>query len=277
MSPAKRKLWWAFAGLVAWATAFGLHRLNDTPLEFNVDDCDVVTARQGIDIKSLRAPDGVDKAALLKLLNAYIPNSRRDKQGEWLLRGKIDLAVAEALEQRLAQGPAPSALRVNSYGGDERAAIRIANLIAKHQLPVIVDGVCGSACANYLLAPAPKVMVDGLVLMHGSPAGCQARLGTFGAFDKLGWRAALLLRKAAQRQLNFEERHPRFKALVELSVPTNRGDPSGATHVWRFVPARELMAAHPRLTMGPHHAEVAAAFRALLQANPALSDAYFPE
>jgi hypothetical protein len=275
--PARRNLWWALTVLITWSAAFGLHRLNDTRLEFNVDDCDVVTERQVIDIKALRAPNGVDKPALLKLLNAQLPYKGRDRQGEWLLRGGIDMAAADALEQRLAERPAPSALRVNSYGGDERAAVRIADLIATHRLPVIVDGVCGSACANYLLAAASNVTVDGIVLMHGSAAGCQARLGTFGAIEKLGWRAALLLRKATQRQLDFEERHPRFKALVELSVPTNRGDPSGARHVWRNVPARELTAAHPGLTMGARHAEVETAFRALLQVNPVLSDAYFPE
>jgi len=274
--PATRKLGWALAVLVTWAAAFGLHRLNDTPLEFNVDGCDVVTERQRIDIKSLRVPAGVEQPALLKLLNAYIRKSR-EEQGDWLLRGHISVEAAKALEQRLAQAPPPRLLRVNSYGGDERAAILIAEQIAKHRLPVVVDGVCGSACANYLLPAAPGVTVDGIVLMHGSPAGCQAQLGTFGAIEKLGWRAALLLRKAAQRQLDFEERHPRFKALVELSVPPNRSDPSGARHVWRFVPARELTAAHPGLTMGASHAEVETAFRALLQANPVLSDAYFPK
>lgn len=275
MSPTKRKLWWAFAGLAAWATAFGLHA-SRAPFEFNVDNCDLVTERQGIAIKSLRVPTSVDKPALLKLLNAYIPKSR-EVQGEWLLRGHIGDEVAKALEQRLAQVPPPRVLRVNSYGGSEHAAIRIAEQIAKHRLPVVVDGVCGSACANYLLPAAPAVTVDGIVLMHGSPAGCQRRLGTPDAVEKLGWRAAWLLRNAAQRQADFEERHPRFKALVELSVPTNRGDPSGAAHVWRFVPARELTAAHPGLTMGTHHAEVETAFRALLQANPVLSDAYFPK
>jgi hypothetical protein len=34
---------------------------------------------------------------------------------------------------------------------------------------VILDTVCGSACANYLLPAAPRVRLAGIVLMHGSP------------------------------------------------------------------------------------------------------------
>lgn len=280
MKPRWRQLRWALAaGLLAGAALSAANRLTSAPrppVEFNVDDCNLVGERQGIDIRSIRVPTDVDKAAALQLLNAYLPKSREER-GEWQLRGAISDAAADALAARLAAGAAPDALRVNSYGGSERAAIRIAELIARHRISVIVDGVCGSACANYLLPAAPSVTVDGIVLMHGSPAACLRQLGTFGAFEKLGWTGARLLRGAAQRQDDFEERHPRFEVLVERSVPRHRGDPSGAMHVWRFVPAHELTAAHAGLVMGPRHAEVAAAFRALLQTNPALSDAYFPE
>jgi hypothetical protein len=72
--------------------------------------------------------------------------------------------------------------------------------------------------------------------------------------------------------LFFRSGTPRLKAVVQLNVPRSRSEQSGARHVWRFVPA-----AQPGLMMGPRHAEVKTAFRALLQANPVLSDAYFPE
>lgn len=279
MKPRWRQLQWVLAGgMLAGAALSAVTRLTSPPkppIEFNVDDCNLVGERKGIDIMSIRIPTHVDKAAVLQLLNAYISKSR-EEEGEWQLRGHIGDAKADALAARLAQAPAPRALRVNSYGGSESAAIRIADLIAEHRLPVIVDGACGSACANYLLPAAAEVTVDGIVLMHGSPAACLRRLGTVGAFGKLGWAGALLLRSAAQRQHDFEERHPRFKALVEMSVPRHRGDPSGQAHVWRFMPAHELTAAHAGLTIGPRHAEVESAFRALLRVNPALGDAYFP-
>lgn len=193
MKPRWRQLRWALAaGLLADAALSAANRLTSAPrppVEFNVDGCNLVGERQGIDIRSIRVPTDVDKAAALQLMNAYLPKSREER-GEWQLRGAISDAAADAL-------------RVNSYGGSERAAIRIAELIARHRISVIVDGVCGSACANYLLPAAPSVTVDGIVLMHGSPAACLRQLGTFGAFEKLGWTGARLLRGAAQRQDDF--------------------------------------------------------------------------
>jgi hypothetical protein len=276
----RRTLWLILA--VELLVAGSLHianRRRDSapPVDINVTNCAVVTERQNLDIRGLRVPDGADRAMIITLLNAYWRDSRTSDAGdEWVLHGRIDKTAAQALRERLSQPNPPHALRITSNGGHEHAAIDMAELIATHRLPVIVDGVCGSACASYLLPAAPRVRLEGIVLMHGSAASCQQRLGLWRGLRELGLASFLELRRASQRQHDFEQRHPRFKALVERSAPADRGDPSGAPHIWRHVPPAELVAAHPGLSIGTGHARAEATYRLLQQAWPEFSDAYFP-
>lgn len=265
--------------LLLWAVALGLRHWGASAgvVEIHVGSCAVVTERPRLDASTLRLPADVDRHTTAALLHAFRRDSRHLEQGgDWILRGRIDMAAAQALQQRLQRAPAPEVLRITSFGGNERAAIAMADLIATHRLPVIVDTVCASACANYLLPAAPRVLVDGLVLMHGSPASCEARLGFAGAVRELGWRGFLFLREAARRQRDFEQRHPGFQALVERSAPPHRGDPAGIAHDWRSVPRAELAAAHAGALFGNGHARAAAAYRTLLQSEPRLGSAYFP-
>ena len=110
MKPRWRQLRWALAaGLLAGAALSAANRLTSAPrppVEFNVDDCNLVGERQGIDIRSIRVPADVDKAAALQLLNAYLPKSREER-GEWQLRGAISDAAAdiEPKEQATKSGP----------------------------------------------------------------------------------------------------------------------------------------------------------------------------
>lgn len=57
---------------------------------------------------------------------------------------------------------------IDSQGGDGEAAIDMAEFIARHDLTLVVDGLCGSACAQVLFVAAKKKMVlpESVVLVH---------------------------------------------------------------------------------------------------------------
>ncbi len=62
-------------------------------------------------------------------------------------------------------------LVVNTGGGDVITALdNVAALEAGGGYDLVVDGLCGSSCANYLLPAARSVVVreDGVVMIHGS-------------------------------------------------------------------------------------------------------------
>ncbi len=64
----------------------------------------------------------------------------------------------------------------NTLGGDAETAIDIADLMLDRNISLIVDGVCGSSCANYLFFAASEkhVTKGSLVLWHGAPARTEA-------------------------------------------------------------------------------------------------------
>lgn len=283
MRHAKRMLWATLAaGAIAGAFIVA-DRHRGEPLVINAGLCALVkpgdTTATDVPRKfKFRASDVGDPQVVTALFSALSPRSRsRDVDGEWVIRGQIDRSAADALRHRLAQAPVPTRLRISSGGGNERAAIDMADQIASHGLPVVVDAFCGSSCANYLLPASPQVQVEGIVLMHGSSASCAAQLGVWDGLQQVGLRGVWALHSAARRHDAFEQRHPHFKALVARSAPPDRGDPSGTPHVWRYVRPDELVAAHPALTVGAREAQSLAAYRALQRQAPGLlSDIYVP-
>ena len=67
----------------------------------------------------------------------------------------------------------PNYIVVNSYGGREHYAIKIANFIYENEINIIIDGVCTSACASYILPAAKSVFVkeNSLITMHQTTYG----------------------------------------------------------------------------------------------------------
>jgi hypothetical protein len=62
------------------------------------------------------------------------------------------------------------ALKISSFGGSETAAIAIGEIVKQRRLTVIVDGVCMSACAQYILLPAERsqITAGSLIGFHSS-------------------------------------------------------------------------------------------------------------
>jgi len=69
-------------------------------------------------------------------------------------------------------------LRIHSEGGSAGEAMAIGDLIARHRIAVLVDGLCGSACAQMVVpaAQSKRVLRGGVLVWHGEG---QAALGVW--------------------------------------------------------------------------------------------------
>lgn len=60
-------------------------------------------------------------------------------------------------------------LIVNSEGGDSDEGLKIGMLLFPRKLRIIVNGLCASACANYIFtAGSEKIILQGFVGFHGN-------------------------------------------------------------------------------------------------------------
>lgn len=111
---------------------------------------------------SARPPTGEQLSALSKRQRCDAPAPRQ-------VRFSGDSAkLADCLE-RLGQTEIAE-LRITSGGGDAWDTLEIAKKLRGHLDLVVVDGMCASSCANYLLPVAKRVRVEphAYVLLHGS-------------------------------------------------------------------------------------------------------------
>ena len=69
---------------------------------------------------------------------------------------------------------------VNSVGGDIKQAILISEVLSKNGVKVIIDGICGSSCANYFFVAGKqrKISKNSFLLYHGGLSD-----GTFTMID----------------------------------------------------------------------------------------------
>lgn len=78
-------------------------------------------------------------------------------------------SVLEMVRKVEASEQPITTLRINSPGGEIESGIELGYFVRKHQLNVVVDTLCFSACANYVLTAAESVEVEkgALVAWHG--------------------------------------------------------------------------------------------------------------
>ena len=106
---------------------------------------------------------GASAAAILALLAGGTTGQNL------IFKGPVTDANATKILAELGKGTYTS-LTVSSFGGSEDAAIRIARAIHRMNIRVVVDGVCMSACAQYILLSAPSATIrpGSLVALHSS-------------------------------------------------------------------------------------------------------------
>ena len=84
--------------------------------------------------------------------------------------GEINPENVTLFEKLIANAPTRiDTLIINSVGGDVLAGIRFGGLVYQYKLKVVVDKVCASSCANYVVTASDDVIVKsgGLLGWHG--------------------------------------------------------------------------------------------------------------
>jgi hypothetical protein len=93
---------------------------------------------------------------------------------ELRINGHINAGIAAQMHAALAHGP--RTIRITSTGGDQFPALAIARDIHRARASLVVDGLCGGPCANYLFPAAVKRTVSpgGLVIFSGTATSALA-------------------------------------------------------------------------------------------------------
>ena len=84
--------------------------------------------------------------------------------------GQTSLHNASAFEALFANNAERiDTLRISSGGGDVFGGMAMGRLVHEHQLKVIVENICASSCANYVVTASPDVLVteNALLGWHG--------------------------------------------------------------------------------------------------------------
>lgn len=156
--------------------------------------------------------------------------------GTLYLEGTLSKATVRALTGALERKPSPRQLVVNSFGGDARAGMAIAELLRKQQMGLTVRGFCMSACATYLLPAAREVQLDDAVIgLHGSPAACREQLSVWTGVRQWGLLNYLEFIKVAELDADFAARTPRMAEAISLSQRRDRGAMDGRSRDWLIV------------------------------------------
>lgn len=167
--------------------------------------------------------------------------------------GLISERSVEQFERIVSEQKNIISLIINSTGGDEAAAIKMANIIRTRRLRIEVLAQCLSACANYIIGSSHDVTLNGVVALHGSPAGCLNRFGNILFIWKFGLTAYQMIVAAKDREEVFYEQYPSLKKLIKISSDPARGDPSNARHDWMLVRPVEMSKAGLHVTIGSHY------------------------
>jgi hypothetical protein len=138
---------------------------------------------------------------VLALLFSLAGVARAADQTELRIEGHITAAVAAKIHEALAQGS--RVIRITSTGGDPLASLALARDIRLAHASLIVDGICGGPCANYLFPAAAKrsVLPGGLVIFSNTATAALAMVPP----DKAKMVGSNYTRTAAEEAIFFKE------------------------------------------------------------------------
>lgn len=151
-----------------------------------------------------------------------------------IFQGAIDTPAVERLERELRPG---DRLLIDSQGGDDSAALRLAELVVARDVRVLVNGRCFAQCATYVFVAARGGTIrQGTYLLFGpSPLATEAALkrkpGLLKPDESAAWTAHLtryrkLLAKVsgAEKVLACTDRALGAEAATAAVGPRRAGD-----------------------------------------------------
>lgn len=157
------------------------------------------------------------------------------------IEGAIDSTTPVALAGALKRWPNARAIRINSFGGDAGSAMAVARQLESSGLELHVGAFCMSACANYLIASARKVVFDdSIVGFHSGPAACYDAQGFIGAVRTWGLSQTWAMRKTVQLDREYLASHPQAAEVILLSQRTDRGGMDDKPRDW-LIASPELL------------------------------------
>lgn len=121
-------------------------------------------------------------------------------QGDLFISGSIDDVTVSCFRRKFST--AIERILIRSSGGLAASTLEIADLIAGHRVPIVVDQYCASACAYLILPAGSEIDVDpsDLVLFHNT-ATSVALIG-----GNRSWQELVAMRETAKREAAFYKR-----------------------------------------------------------------------
>ena len=138
------------------------------------------------------------------------PATWADNSAEIRISGHINAATAAEVHTALAE---PRVVRITSSGGDQMPALAIARDIRRAHATLIVEGLCGGPCANYLFPAAAKrtVLPGALVIFSGTATSALAMVPA----DKAGMVGADYAKASLEEKALFADSHVSPTLLLE--------------------------------------------------------------
>jgi len=129
---------------------------------------------------------------------------------------------------------------LNSQGGDIETAITMAEILLKYNLNTVVNGVCLSACANYLFPAGKKRIINGVLGFHGGVVSLLDHEIKNNTDIPLSAESMIALREAVRKesQLNLKT-GLKTELLIKSGLP-DKGEGDGITRGLLFPTLAEL-------------------------------------
>lgn len=123
---------------------------------------------QAIALIPLVAATLVSCAATLNTVGLNPSTCRDTDNGTLRLKGPTDEVMLDCVQS--AQAESLDTIIISSSGGSASIAMDIGDVLASRNIKIIVEDICASSCANYLLPVASHVTVskNALIMLHGS-------------------------------------------------------------------------------------------------------------
>ncbi len=128
-----------------------------------------------------------------------------------LLVGELTDDRMEAEQAYLRHCPPPKSLIVSSIGGESRVGVYFGRLIRDNNITLIIRGICGSSCAQFMFLPARTVVLErsSLVLFHNTSNSILSAFLTAEPGAKLDWprlRASAKVERDAYAEWGIDRR-----------------------------------------------------------------------
>jgi hypothetical protein len=207
---------------------------------------------------SLTIPNAVGivtKSDIIRLLGAGKSTATVSVNGSAITyEGKISHSAAEETIAKLSQNTGIKRFRINSSGGSINAALRLYEVLKPLQLEIEVFGTCDSACADFIVPAARRLILDGSVKFHGTVSACIDGISSQELMRRVGFFNFFGVHRTAKREEQVWKHRPALRALSNVGAMASRGDPSGRKNDFMDVCPAALRQAGLDVSLAPSYA-----------------------